>query len=102
MPAKLVAGLLAVVAGILLIGAASADAAMVPLVGTWATSPDLPVTPRVASRGRSLRPYAFATSAPPSASSGPFAVCVTPTTTASHRVLAGLALRRMYDVTGAG
>src|SRR4051812_38995657 len=66
-----------------------------PLVGSLTTSPALPVTPRLDNNGRSLRPYALATSSPPSASSGPLAVWTTPTTTTSHRVLAGLALRRV-------
>ena len=67
----------------------------VPPVGTRATSPALPVKPRVLSSGRSARPKAVGDVLGPvgerHALGGP---ARRPTTTASARVLAGLAPRR--------
>ena len=69
--------------------------AIVPLEGTLVTSPALPFAPRLASSGRSLRPYAAATSSPPGATSTVERDWTSPTTTASARVLAGLAPRKV-------
>ncbi len=69
-----------------------------PAVGILTLSPARPVTPSDDSSGRSLRPHASPTSAASSQRTGPLSVDRTPTTTASARVLAGLALRSVYVV----
>ena len=66
---------------------------MVPPVGIFTTSPDFPVKPRVASSGPNFRPYAEATSPPPTAAATPLPADTMPITTTSVRVLAGEPLR---------
>ena len=77
----------------------SSGALIVPPVGILATSPRLPVKPRVESSGPNFRPYAEATSSAPAAATTPLPAVTTPITTASVRVLAGEPLRRVKEVT---